>query len=567
MIMKPTYEELEQKVKELEKKVFNGEQEYRKSFKDICTHAPIGLILTDANSGKILDVNDKLLRITGYCKEDLLHQNVCSLYKNPDDRKILIEQMRDYRFVRDLEVEFKRKNGKTYNAKLNVNPITIEGENGFLASIEDITDRVQAEKALRESEEKFRTIFTNSSDGIIVADPETKKFIYVNPAICRILDYTEEELTQMGVFDIHPKNSLEHVVSEFEAQAGGEKHLALNIPFLKKDGTIIYMDTNASIVKMNKESRIMGVFRDITDRKRAEEALQESELKYKTLTENSLAGIYIHQDDKYVFVNDRFAEMVGYSPDELLEKNHYDLAHPDQREMIKQRAYKRLAGEKVPKRYEIVKLRKNGEAVLHEIMDSEPINYQGRPAIMGHEIDISKRKQAEEMLKQAKEELEQRVAKRTAELRTANESLEIQTKNLEEVNTALRVLLNKRDQDKIEFEEKVLYNVKELIFPYLDKLDNTTVDDTQRAFLGILESNLNDIISSFSRNLSQDHIGLTPSEIEVANLIRQGKTTKQIAFLFTLSSRTIETHRRNIRKKLGLENAKINLSTYLKSMQ
>jgi PAS domain S-box-containing protein len=134
----------------------------------------------------------------------------------------------------------------------------------------------QTQLALQESEEKFRMIFTSSIDGIIVADPATKKFIYVNPAICKALDYTEEELTQMSVVDIHPKNSLERVVSEFEALARGEKFLAMNIPFLKKDGTIIYMDINASLMKIGGKHRVMGIFRDITERVKAEETLKKS---------------------------------------------------------------------------------------------------------------------------------------------------------------------------------------------------------------------------------------------------------------------------------------------------
>ncbi|MBW2575428.1 MAG: response regulator [Deltaproteobacteria bacterium] len=142
----------------------------------------------------------------------------------------------------------------------------------------EIKKRVkQAEEALRESEERFRMLFQNSTDGIIVADPGTGKFIYVNPAICKTLGYTEEELTQMSVVDIHPKNSLEHVVSGFEAQARGEKLLAMNIPCLKKDGTIIYMDIKASMVKMGEKHSIMGVFRDITERKHLEAKLQQAQ--------------------------------------------------------------------------------------------------------------------------------------------------------------------------------------------------------------------------------------------------------------------------------------------------
>ncbi len=142
---------------------------------------------------------------------------------------------------------------------------------------------------------------------------------------------------------------------------------------------------------------------DITERKRAEEALRESEQKYKTLTDSSLTGIFIHQDDRYVYVNDRFAEMLGYDPEELLRKKHYEVIHPDHREMIKQRGHKRLKGETVPKRYEIKKLRKDGKTVWHEIMVSDPINYMEKPAIMGHQIDITDRKQAEEALRQSEE--------------------------------------------------------------------------------------------------------------------------------------------------------------------
>ncbi len=142
----------------------------------------------------------------------------------------------------------------------------------------EIKKRVKlAEEALRESEERFRMIFTNSTDGIIVADPGTKKFIYVNPAICKTLGYTEEALTQMGVVDIHPKNSLEHVLSGFEAQARGEKLLAMNIPCLKKDGTIIYIDIKASMVKMGEKHSVMGVFRDITERRHLEAKLQQAQ--------------------------------------------------------------------------------------------------------------------------------------------------------------------------------------------------------------------------------------------------------------------------------------------------
>jgi len=156
-------------------------------------------------------------------------------------------------------------------------------------------------------------------------------------------------------------------------------------------------ERTAELVKANWQLK-----KEIEDRKSAERALKESELKYKTLSEGSLTGIFIHQDDTYVYVNDIFANMHGYTPEELIgKKKHFELIHPDQMEMIKELSYKRLRGEDVPKRYEIKRLTKDGQAVWHEIIVSDPIMYQGKPAVMGHEIDITERKLAEEALRES----------------------------------------------------------------------------------------------------------------------------------------------------------------------
>ena len=169
-------------------------------------------------------------------------------------------------------------------------------------------------------------------------------------------------------------------------------------------------------------------------------------------------------------------------------------------------------------------------------------------------------KQAEEALRKAHEELERRVEERTKEL-------ESKTNNLEEVNTALKVLLKQRENDRTEHEEKVLFNVKELIIPFLNKLKKTNLGAGQMDYVNVLESNLNEIISPFTHRLSLKYLNLTPSEIQITNLVKQGKTSKQIANMLNLSSRTIETHRKNIREKLGLKSKKANLRSYLLSIQ
>jgi DNA-binding NarL/FixJ family response regulator len=123
----------------------------------------------------------------------------------------------------------------------------------------------------------------------------------------------------------------------------------------------------------------------------------------------------------------------------------------------------------------------------------------------------------------------------------------------------LKVLLEKRDGDKIELEEKLMANVNQLVEPYLEKLKNTNLDERQKAFLKIVESNLKDIASPFLKSLDKQHLKLTPTEIQVAEPVKQGKSARGIADLMNLSWKTIKTHRRNIRPKLNLKNKKTNL--------
>ena len=126
-------------------------------------------------------------------------------------------------------------------------------------------------------------------------------------------------------------------------------------------------------------------------------------------------------------------------------------------------------------------------------------------------------------------------------------------------------MLQRLDENKNVLEEKVLFNKRQLIEPYLEKLKKCQLTDRQKNLLDILESNLNDIVSPFARSFSNLYMKLTPTEIQVANLIRQGKTTKEIAELLNLSIKTIEFHRENIRTKIDIKNRKINLRSFLLS--
>jgi len=152
-------------------------------------------------------------------------------------------------------------------------------------------------------------------------------------------------------------------------------------------------------------------------------------------------------------------------------------------------------------------------------------------------------------------------------LRFREQELAIKSDNLEEMNTALRVLLKKREEDKAELGDNILSNVKSLVDIYLEKLKGSGLSKRQSAYVDVLQSNLDSIIAPFAHSLTLKNYRLTPLEIQVADLVRQGRTTKEAADILNLSARTIDFHRQNIRRKLGIMGQKANLRSILMSMQ
>jgi PAS domain S-box-containing protein len=181
--------------------------------------------------------------------------------------------------------------------------------------------------------------------------------------------------------------------------------------------------------------------------------------------------------------------------------------------------------------------------------------------------DITTLRQQEKELKEIRDNLEMQVQERTKELINANKELLERSDNLKELNVALKVLLEKRENDKRMLEERVLANVKMLIEPCLEKIKIQASNTRLKTNIEILETNLNDIISSFSLTLSSTKYNLTPTELEIANYIKEGKRTKEIASLMNLSIGTIKVHREHIRKKIGLQYSKKNLVSFLKVLQ
>lgn len=170
------------------------------------------------------------------------------------------------------ELEMVRKDGSVFQAFERANAIQDETGRliGLFGIITDITERKRAEKTLLESEERFRTVFEHAGEGIVVADVATKKLVHVNPAYCAMYGYSAEEMLQLQVDDLHPKDAVAHAKAEFAAQARREKVLSPNLPCLRKDGSVFFADVNTRPVTIAGQPMVVGFFTDVTIRRQVE---------------------------------------------------------------------------------------------------------------------------------------------------------------------------------------------------------------------------------------------------------------------------------------------------------
>ncbi|HVN72140.1 MAG TPA: PAS domain-containing protein, partial [Desulfomonilia bacterium] len=256
----------------------------------------------------------------------------------------------------------------------------------------------QTNKTLKESGQIFRAIFENASDGILLADIESKKFFMGNKQICKALGYGPEELINIGVKDIHPEKDLPYVLDQFEKLIQNEIMVAKDIPVKKSDGSIYYVDVGAFPITLRDKTYMVGIFRDITDRKRVENELRESEKRYRQLIEQAGDGIFLlDKEGRFDLANSKVSEMLGYTEDELHRLNIID-TYPDE---LKDIGRKRLASIQSGKSlmFERPMKRKDGSVFLAEANTTRIED--GRTQGIIH--DITERKQVEEALKKSEE--------------------------------------------------------------------------------------------------------------------------------------------------------------------
>jgi PAS domain S-box-containing protein len=267
-----------------------------------------------------------------------------------------------------------------------------------------IKERRSTEEALRESEERYRNLYETAPLAFVIWDRE-----------CRVMDWNEcseetfgwsrEEVLGRNFFEfLIPESARPRVEDVVDNLLQGRIERDVVNENVTKTGEIILCRWNNSILR-DREGRIIGAISlglNITERKRAEDALRTSEEKYSTLVENSLTGIYIDQDGKILFANKRFSEIYGYSEDEVLGMETWRLVHPEDRDFTDEIRAKRIKGEEAPSIYEARGLTKDGKTIWIMRRNTR-IEYKGRPAILGNIADTTDRKQTEEALRESED--------------------------------------------------------------------------------------------------------------------------------------------------------------------
>ena len=373
------------------------------------------VFIIDAKTVEIIECNPAASEIFGYTRNELLGRTTTFLHVTEasleEFRKNLSAAVEKEGFLARFEFKMKRKNGTVFPTENSVVPLKDEQDKliGWVSAVRDITDRKRAEEALRAEKQRFQSLSENAPFGMMMID-QKGHFKYINPKFVELFGYDLKDVPNGREWfrKAYPDPTYRHHVistwiKDLESSKPGEKRPRI-FTVTCKDGTekvIRFIP-----VQLGAGENLMTC-EDITERQRAEEALSESEEKYRTLVEYSLQGIAIALDapPRLVFVNPALGKTLGYAPDELISLSPEEteaLIHPEDRMTFFKLFKDRLSGRPMPTHYEFRAICKDGSVRWFEVSTSRVL-YEGQPAVQATFVDITERNQAEETLRESEE--------------------------------------------------------------------------------------------------------------------------------------------------------------------
>lgn len=368
-------------------------------FKALVEHYPIAVVTIDLDN-KIVSCNPAFENLFGYAQSEVIGQDIDTLVTTEtiqQEARTYTQRVIDGESVHCTGVR-RRKDNSLVNVEIFGVPIIVDGEQkGILALYHNISEQKQAEEALRKSEEKYRDLVENI-DNIIYATDEKGILTYISPAVENYLGYQIDEVIGSHFRDFIHTNDVPAITKNFEAilsgQISGGEYLLHT-----KNGDTRWMHTSSRPITVeDKVVGIQGVLSDITERKKAEAALIESEEKFRTLAEQSPNMVFINKDGRIVYANMRCVEVMGYTQKEFYNPdfNFINLIAQIDRDLVMNNFKKHSNGIDLdPCEYTLVT--RYGEEIA-SIVTTRLVNYEGETAILGTVTDITERKRAEERL-------------------------------------------------------------------------------------------------------------------------------------------------------------------------
>ena len=409
-----TYEELEQRVNQLEKEaderrraeeaLRESEEKLRLTFEN----AVDAIFWADPGTGLITNCNKAAETLLERTRDEIIGRHQTSLHPT-ETRQYYSDMFKSHIETKgtiDDKAQVITKSGKIIPVHISASATLVGGKPIILGIFRDITEGKRGEKALRASQEQYRQLWDDAP--VAYHRLDTKGIILqVNRTEMNMLGYTKDEMVGKPIFEfVHPEQRKDAEERFGRKLAGADVPKQNDRIYIRKDGSRIYVSIDDRLER-DTEGQVVGIrttMVDVGKRKQAEDALRESEKKYSTLVENSLTGIYIDQDEKIVFANNKFAEICGYQREELIGIETWRLVHPEDRPLTERMRKRRLSGQDVPSDYKARSLTKDGKTIWVKRRNSR-IEYQGRPAILGNIVDITEQKEAEEELRKTNEEL------------------------------------------------------------------------------------------------------------------------------------------------------------------
>lgn len=512
-------------------------------YQTIWNHSLAGMYLIQDGTYQL--VSPIAASFMGYSIPELVGMKSASII-HPEDRKKAknnVKEMLSGQLNRPYSYRVISKQGDVRWIIETVTSTTYRGRPAILGNAMDITTRKMTEDKLKESENFYRTLFETTGTATMILENDMTVSL-VNSEFERMTGYKKSDWegkkkwTEMVAPEDIPKMQKYHRLRRVNPDA-----VPKNYEFRLVDSQKNMRDILITVDVIPGTDKSICSDIDLTELKAAERKLKESERFYRTLFETTgNATIIIEKDMTISLINSEFEKLTGYKKEEWEGKKKWTDLVASKEDLDRLKNYHQLRRKNpdlVPRNYEYRMRDSQGRIRnIYCTVDMIP----GTSKSFSSFTDIT-------------------------EIRNAEQELSRKSKKLEDLNTTLTVLLNKRSEDLEETQNSILSNVKELILPYIEMIKQSNMDQKSMNFVELIESNLKDIVSPFTSKLSSQYLNLTPKEIQIANFIKEGKTSKEIAKIMNLSKSAIDVHRYRLRRKIGLNGIKTNLSSHLANLK